>query len=71
MTQKLDKGGDVETANSVAFNRFDSSNLELWRDRLLNVLKLSTLPPDELQQLKGFLVDHHDIFSSEEFDGSV
>ena len=81
-TQKLDEGmvlGVVENAeilevppnqgatNSAAVNRLDSSaDHEQRKEKLLDTLKLPTLPPDELQQLKDFLVDHHDVFSLEE-----
>ena len=36
------------------------------KEKLLATLKLPTLPPDELKQLKDFLVDHHDVFNLEE-----
>ena len=81
-TQKLDEGmvlGVVENAevlevppdrgatNSAVVNRLDSSSdHEQREEKLLNKLKLPTLPPDELQRLKDFLVDHHDVFSLEE-----
>ena len=80
-TQKLDKGmvlGVVENAevlevphdrgatNSTVVNRLDSSSdHEQREEKLLNKLKLPMLPPDELQRLKDFLVDH-DVFSLEE-----
>ena len=81
-TQKLDEGvvlGVVENAqvfevpqnqratDSAAVNRLNSSlDQECRKEKLLDKLKLPTLPPDELQQLKDFLVDHHDVFSLEE-----
>lgn len=80
-TQKLDEGAilgmvesaevidvcpSMETTDSVTVNRLNSSNQGLREERLLTTLKLPTLPPDELQQLKEFLVDHHDVFSLEE-----
>ena len=80
-TQKLDEGAvlgvvesaevldvypDVETTNSVGVNRLDSANQGLRKEKLLAMPKLPMLPPDELQQLKDFLIDHHDVFSLEE-----
>ena len=36
------------------------------KEKLPDKLKQPTLPPYELQQLKDFLADHHDVFSLEE-----
>ena len=80
-TQKLEEGavlGVVENAEvlevspdlgatcSAAVNRLDSLNHEPRKGKLLDKLKLPMLPPVELQQLKDFLTDHHDVFSLEE-----
>ena len=76
-TQKLDEGAvlcivesaevldvypDMETTNSVTVNKLDSANQGL-RKKFLATLRLPTLPPDELQQLKDFLIDHPDVFT--------
>ena len=55
----------MKTTYSAVIKRLDTSNHEP-RKKVLNKLKLPTLPPDELQQLKDFLADHHDVFSLEE-----
>lgn len=50
----------------MTVNRIDSSDQGPRKEKLLNTLRLPTLPLDELQQLKDFLGDHHDVFSLEE-----
>ena len=62
----LDVYPDVETSDSVTVNRHDSANQKSRKEKLLTTLKLPMLSPDELQQLKDFLIDHHDVFSLEE-----
>ena len=62
----LDVYPDVETIDSVTVNRLNSTNQRLRKEKLLATLKLPTFSPDELQQLKDFLIDHHDVFSLEE-----
>ena len=80
-TQKLDEGAvlrvaesaevldvhpDMETTDSVIVNKLNRANQGLRKKKLLATQRLPTLPPDELQQLKDFLVDHPDMFSLEE-----
>ena len=77
-TQKLDEGAvlrvvgsaevldiypDMETTDSVTVNKLDSANQGLRKEKFLATLRLPTLPPDKLQQLKDFLVDHPDVFT--------
>ena len=57
---------DTETRKPVSVNRLDSSESNSMKEKLLNTLKLPVLPSDELQQLKDFLIDHHDVFSLKE-----
>ena len=50
----------------VTVSRLDSSDRESRKKKLLEMLKLADLPPDELQRLEDFLVSVHDVFSISE-----
>ena len=63
---RCNTGDSGERRSDRCLFRLNSSNQGLRDERLLATLKLPTVPPDELQQLKDFLIDHHDVFSLEE-----
>ena len=65
-TEVLDVHPDMETTDSVTVNKLNRANQGLRKKKLLAMQRLPTLPPDELQQLKDFLVDHPDMFSLKE-----
>ena len=62
-TEVLDVHPDMETTDSVTVNKLNRANQGLRKKKLLATQRLPTLPPDELQQLKDFLVDHPDMFT--------
>ena len=64
----LDIPPNLEITDPATVSRVDHSKQEPKKKKLLEALKLPALPPDEFQQLEGFLVDAHDVFSLEEGD---
>lgn len=62
----LDAPSCEQDTEPVTVSRLDSSAQESRKKKLLEMLKLADLPPDELQQLKDFLVSVHDVFSVSE-----
>ena len=55
------------TAAGTATVMQTTSGTEAWRkEKLLDAIELSDLPPPDSELLHKFLVDHHDVFSLED-----